>query len=114
MHLYQIMQASFFGAPFQSIQESLIRINGVNWRPKLARQHYGLTPRTAACVNNDFKPVLRERPQNIQTKAIVSWTQLFHICEQQVNRIRSFHSARMNYCAFALAVRICGNKMSRT
>jgi hypothetical protein len=25
-----------------------------------------------------------------------------------------FHPARANYCAFALAARICGSKMSRT
>src|SRR4030081_1558099 len=114
MELHQMSETLFFGAPLQAIQEWVIRINRVNWCSQLARQHHGLTSRAATRVNNDSKPVLRERSQNIQAKAVVSWTQLVHFCEKEVNRIGSFHPASAVYCAFALAVRICGNKMSRT
>src|SRR5205823_9408525 len=65
-------------------------------------------------INNDFKMVLRQRSQDIKTNAVISGTQLVHICKKEINRIRSFHPARTNYFGSALATRICGNKMSRT
>src|SRR4029453_2981510 len=114
MHLHQMGEALFFGAPFQAIQEWLIGINRLNRCPKLARQHQRLASPTATRVNNDLKPVLRQRPQNIKSKAGVSWTQLVHIREKEINRIWSFHPALTNHCTFALADKICGNKMSRT
>jgi hypothetical protein len=83
MHLHQMTDAIFFGAPFQVIQEWLIGINRLNWCPNLARQDHRLTSHTATRVNNDFKTVLRQRSQNIKTKAVVSWTQLVHICEKE-------------------------------
>ena len=94
MHLYQMTGASFFGAPFQAIEEWLIEINCLNWYPKLARQHHCLTAGTATRVNNNFKPMLWQRSQNIQSKAVVAWTQLVHICEKDVNWIWSLHPAR--------------------
>src|SRR4029453_2347270 len=78
-------------------------INRLNRCPKLARQHQRLASRTATRVNNDLKPVLRQRPQNIKSKAGVSWTQLVHIREKEINRIWSFHPTLTNYCTFALA-----------
>src|SRR6267143_2163421 len=101
MDLHQMSETLFFGAPLQAIQEWLIRINRVNWCSQLARQHHGLRSRAATRVNNDSKPVLRDRSQNIQTKAVVSWTQLVHICEKEVNRIWSFHPARAKLLRFS-------------
>jgi hypothetical protein len=91
-----------------------MRINGLNRDPKLARQHHSLTSRTAARVNNDFKPVLRQRSQDIKSKVVVSGAQLVYVCEKEVKRVGSFHPARTNYFASVLAARICGSRMSRT
>jgi len=95
MHLHQMSEAFFFGAPLQAIQEWLIRIDRLNWSLKLACQHYGLTSRAATRVNNDFKPVLRQRPQNIKAEVVVSWTQLVHIFKKEVKRTRSFHPGEL-------------------
>jgi hypothetical protein len=50
-----------------------------------------LTPGTATCVNNDFKPVFWQRSQDIQTKAVVAWAQLVHAGEKQINWIWRVH-----------------------
>lgn len=88
---HEMPKVLFFGAPFQSIQKWLVTIHFVDRRFQFVRQHEHLTSRTATRVYYNIKAVLRQRPQNIQSKAVVSWTELVHIGEEEVNRARSCH-----------------------
>ena len=91
MRAHQLSKTFLSGALYEAIQKRLIRIYCMNWRFKFIRQHERLASGAATGINHHSKMMLWERSQNVQTQAVVAWTQLVHVGEKEINWIRCFH-----------------------